>query len=538
MTTSIFTIMEGLTVTPEDYEEAELFVEQYLSSAFPTTDFRQGTGLRDLTVRPNATLIALVNKAIEFYFDQSDVRTITNDTDNTLVDNKLSNYFVTRKTGTRAVINARLYFSFPSNVPVNLIIPVSAFFSPDNTIMYFPRGNISVLYTTGARDPGNFYFTFDGSANMWYVDIELEASNTSTDANLETGDLLYFTTFSANFMRASIQHLVSTAVDTETNLEMVGRAYSAISTRNLINTPSIIARINDSFNFVREVLPVGLGHPWLYRDIISITDVDDSNVTRDYHRGGHVDVYVSTAFDTQLAQLVAEEDREIPGEVAFYINGPVYEITRATSPPATASGDTIPVLTNGVNTVFNYSTTNVSAYNSESVPATPESDLGLSADQITKIKFTGTYNIGDTASFNFSVFTNIGSIDDTLHSTNERVVCADYLTRAFEPVFIDVIVDVRTTIPTNQDAIFNAMNTYVSGVPAGGVLYMTNLVSSITSNGLTDFTMPLDVSLVTYSRRTEGSSTGPSNTTTVSLVDDSDILPIQKHYLRSITYIP
>ena len=75
---SIFEVIEGLTVTRDDIVEAELFTEQYLSAQFPTYDFRQGTALRDMTVRPNATLLALVNKAIQKYFDDTDIINITN----------------------------------------------------------------------------------------------------------------------------------------------------------------------------------------------------------------------------------------------------------------------------------------------------------------------------------------------------------------------------------------------------------------------------------------------------------------------------
>ena len=97
MATSIFSIIDGLTVESADIIEAELFAEQYLSAQFPTYDFRKGTALRDMTVRPNATLLALVNKAIKHYFDDTDIINITNATDNDVVDNRLSNFFITRK---------------------------------------------------------------------------------------------------------------------------------------------------------------------------------------------------------------------------------------------------------------------------------------------------------------------------------------------------------------------------------------------------------------------------------------------------------
>ena len=546
MATNIFSIMEGLTVSREDIVEAELFAEQYLSASFPTYDFRQGTALRDMTVRPNATLLALVKKSMQYYFDNTDIINMTDSTDNDIVDRKLSNFFITRKTGNKSVIRARLFFSFPLNTPINTLVPVSAFFSTNNDVMFYPQGNVTILYTTGTRDPNNYYFDYDGSSDQWYCDINLESKDSSLDANIESGDLLYFTIFSPYFLRGQIQYLIESAIADETNTEMVARSYSAVSTRNLINTPSIIARVTDKFNYVKQVYPVGLGNPWLFRDIISIESVETPGQFRDYHRGGHTDVYISTLPSTSVVQLVAEVDRENPSNgAAFYIKGPIINVTRTRDVADNASNDTVPYYVNPSNPnlgllPFEFSSVNVSTYSSGSIPVTPSMDLGLSADHIVKIKFEDNSVLpGDTATFKFDVLTGVGSVDDNLHSVDERVVCADYIARGFEPVFLDIVIDTRgfkvsSAIKTEVKSL---VDKYVSDISYGGTLYVTEVINSIIDGGVRDFKMPLNVSSHRYPKDTRGDETGHQGIENTTIVDSMSLLDIRKFYLRDITYI-
>lgn len=541
MATSIFSIIEGLTVTRDDILEAETFAEQYLSAEFPDYDFRQGTALRDMTVRPNATLLALMQKALVYYFDESDVVNITNATDNDIADRKLSNFFITRKTGSKSVINARLYFSFPTTTPISTQIPASAFFSPDNTIKFYPRGVINILAPALVPLPDTYYFKYDGSTDQWYVDVELESVDASVDANIESGDLLYFTIFSPYFLRAEVRSLLETAVNTETNEEMVSRAYTSVSTRNMINTPSIVARIGDVYNYVGQVLPIGLGSPWLYRDFIEMPDAVDPNIVRQFHRGGHSDIYLETDPILQTLQLTAVEDEEIPGEVAFYINGSIYEATRTLLAPANVDPDTVPYYVDPANPdagtlPFTYSMSNVSAYDANSVPATPEADLGLSADQRTKIKFSQTLSIGDTASFEFKTFQGINSIQTGIDSEAERVVCADYLARSFEPVFIDLNVEMYSTPPADPTVFNDAIRAYVRAIPAGGTLYVSDIIRILTDNSIGSFRMPLDVKATRVPKDTNGNQTGPLGLVEESVVDSYTLNPIRKCYLRNVVY--
>lgn len=536
---SIFEVIEGLTVDLDDIVEAELFAEKYLSAQFPTYDFRQGTALRDMTVRPNATLLALIAKATRLYFDDTDLLNVTNDTDKDIVDKRLSNFFIERKTGDKAVISARLFFTFPTNSPITTIVPVSAYFSVDNETKFYPKGNITVY---AAETPGEYSFKYDPSSDQWYVDIEMDSESPSLDANIESGDLLYFTVFSPYFLRATVQYLVSKAIEEETNEEMVDRSYSSISTRNLINTPSIVARIGDQFNYVKTVYPVGLGDKWMYRDLIDIDDLDSPGTTRTYHRGGHTDIYLETDPIVQTVQLTAVEDPLVPGDIVFLINGPVYEVERSLTPPAGLEEDTMPLYVTAGNPSsgsfpFTYRLQNASIYGSDSIPATPELDTGMSANQVTKIIPGQTIQVGDTATFNFSVFQGIGSVNETINSVEQRVVCADYLARSFEPVFLDMTIRPRGGIVLDEDVPYQALHEYIEAIPNGGTLYLSEIINILIDNGVKDFSLPLDIEAVRYPRDPVGNeSEGTTNIEVTGITDKHDLNEIQKFYLRTVEY--
>ena len=525
---SIFDVIKGLDVTQEDIVEAELFAEQYLSAQFPTYDFRQGTALRDMTIRPNATLLALVQKAITHYFDSSDIINITDETDNSIVDKRLSNFFITRSAGKKSVVNARLFFSFPTQKPMNVIVPSSAFFSMDNETKFFPKGNITV-YAEKTGD--NFYFRFDGAYNMHYVDIELESAQPTESANISEGDLLYFTVFSPYFLKANIQYLISDAIEEESNERMVDRAYTSISTRNLINKPSIIAHILDKFNYVKSVYPVGLGDSWMYRDMIKLRDIDDESIVHSYHRGGHVDVYVDTKLSDSVVQLTAVEADD--GKPVFYVNGPIVSISRSSSVPGDRDPDTV-----HKDLPFKY-TSELSEYDSELVPLTPDDDIGLSANHVIRIEANSVLapiSVGDTATFSFKSFSGVIGINNGINGDDCRVVCANCLVRSFVPVMIDVKVNTRGHKVSDKVSPKVNLDKYVSSIDNGGSLYVSEIINILIDSGIKDFKLPIEVSACKYSKNISGTDEGPTGVTSENIVDSKDLLDIQKFYLRDIIY--
>lgn len=307
--TDLFSYLPGLEVTENELLEAELATQQILQAQYPTLDLREGTALRDLSIRPNATLLALINKALVFYFQNSTISEINNDTPTVFVDKLMSNWFLERKVGVNAIINARLYFAKAKTVSLYTDI----FFSTDGRLKFYPV----TAATYAATD-----LTFEASANQFYLDVDLVAEAAGTDYNITTGSLLYFTTFDPFFLRAEINYLRETAQDSESNTEFVARAKSAISTRNNINVPSIDANLTDYFTALSGTKVVGMGDPEMTRDLIKVVVPGVTDPVW-IHNGGKVDTYCRTPLASSIIQLTTDANGKVD------VTGSVYKLERS-----------------------------------------------------------------------------------------------------------------------------------------------------------------------------------------------------------------
>lgn len=323
MATSLYQTIQGITVSSNEILEAELLAQQILQAQFPDLDLREGTGLRDLVIRPNAMLLAMVNKAIAYYFSQNTISGIDDNSPSEILDAIMSNWFLNRNQGSLAIINARLYFARQKNISLTSDV----FFSPDNTLKYYPLTstvfNASALY-------------FDAYSNEYYMDVDLIAGGDGNQYNISAGSLLYFTNFDPYFLRAEINYLRESAVPPETNTQFMQRAQTAISTRNLINTPSVISNLRNYFPTLSIVLPIGFSDPEMIRDVIQVT-TPESTTPVILHQGGCIDVFCNSSISNSILQFTTDASGRIS------VTGPVYQISRSSIPPSGDIGDTIPL---------------------------------------------------------------------------------------------------------------------------------------------------------------------------------------------------
>lgn len=254
---NLYSVLPGLTPSSQEILEAELLAKQVLEGKYPDLDLREGTGLRDLVLRPTAYAFALLKKATDYYFTQNTIATVDDTTPSEVVDDLLSNWFLIRNTGTKSIISARLFFARAKNVTITS----DTGFSPDNKLYFFPES--SQAFTSDVM-------SYDAYSNEWYIDVAMVAADTGTEYNLSEGSLLYFSSFDPYFLRAEINYLISESSPAETNSEFISRAGSSISTRNLVNIPSIESNLRQRFNYLDRVLPIGAGDSDMIRDMIVV----------------------------------------------------------------------------------------------------------------------------------------------------------------------------------------------------------------------------------------------------------------------------
>lgn len=255
----LYSVLPGLQPNQQDILEAELLAKQILEANFVDLDLREGTGVRDLVLRPSAFMLALCKKGYDMYFSQNTLAGVDDTTSTEVVDGLMSNLFLTRNTGTYAVINARLFFARQKTVSVT----TTTSFSPEGALLYYPAAA-----TTFPAEA----LSYDSFENEWYVDIDLIAAVKGVEYNLSSGSLLYFTTFDPYFLHAEINYLAQESAAGESNSEFISRAKTSISTRNLINRPSIDNKLRAEFNYLSRIFLVGAGEEEMYRDQVKVRD--------------------------------------------------------------------------------------------------------------------------------------------------------------------------------------------------------------------------------------------------------------------------
>lgn len=319
---TLYDVVPGMQPSAEEILEAELVLEQIMQAKFPDMDTRIGTAVRDLAIRPTATIMAMLMKGLDYYHEQKTIAGITDNTPSEFLDKLLSNWFLTRKLGTKSIINARLYFARQKE----LSISTELYFSTDGDLKFFPI--VSQIIPSSE-------LSFDVYLNEYYYDVDLVAEIEGNDYNITSGSLLYFTNFDPYFLHAEINYLKQTASKTESNSEFIARAQTAISTRNLINTPSISSRLLEDFPLLDGVTSIGFGDAEMIRDqvVAYVPSLSPPQVL--IHNGGMVDIYSRVPLTSGIVQFTTNSSG------VAEITGPVYRLSRSQTTGGNSS-DTIP----------------------------------------------------------------------------------------------------------------------------------------------------------------------------------------------------
>ena len=479
MAQDLFQVLEGIEVSEDDIKEAEIFAVEYIQPLYPDLDLREGTGLRDSSIRANATLLALLRKGLEYYFTVNSLDNATNQTPEQTVDKLMSNFFTSRKEGTTSVIRARLYFTIQKQVNIT----PSLFFSTNNESFFFPSENYAIA-------SGNL--NYDGTRQLYYTDIDLESEGSGEEYNISSGQLLYFSNFDPFFVSAEVLYLKEKSIPRENNIEFINRTRSAISTRNLINEPSISGRIQESFNLFSSITSVGMGETEMLRDLVTVRTGNPPTSAK-VHVGGKVDVYVDPDLETTTVVKTVDGN----GEVTFEgTDVPLLEVN---------------AIQGGEDTVDHRNVSNpyLVNYDSNGNPVEPKYDVGLSADQQVKVTFLNNNSnpdlsqTGKACSFQIKKVTGVPSLQSFLDNEANRVICADYLARSYEILEVIAEINTHTTSSVPATEVYDYVNQYVKSLDPGDPFVMSELMEVLSSDlGIQNIETPISVRFLKHKKHT------------------------------------
>lgn len=472
MAQDLFQILDGLQVSDEDIKESEIFAVNYLQPLYPDLDLREGTALRDTAIRSSATLLALMRKGLSYYFT---INTLSNATDSTpeeTVDSILSNFFLVRKEGSNSIVRARMYFAIRKDVTISS----SFYFSTNNEQFFYPVETTSVSATD---------LLLDSTKDLYYFDVDLKSEEPGEAYNISEGELLYFSIFDPFFVGSDILFLKQQSIPRESNTSFVDRANTAVSTRNLINSPSIDARIQETFNLFSNITSVGMGEPEMVRDLVTVRTGNPPQFV-DIHIGGHVDVYVQSQI----------EQKEEDFDVTFNNSGVILSGSNSGAFAIEVVSMELPDTTVLTTSDFDYRV-NVKNYDLQGEPLEPIYDLGLSSKQETLIEVSeigGSFNPawdGAKLKVRYRKVTGLSSLQSFFDESLSRVLCANLLARSYEISSLDINIATHTSSAISVASAYEFVKQYVSSLKPGDPFVVSEMLEVLSRDaGIQNIVVP------------------------------------------------
>lgn len=298
--------MPEITITQSDLSDAEAFLTQFMAEKVPEASFEIGSANRDILIRGFTYLYAYLRGEVNYVTARQSLMRIQSElTDaddiSEAVDEILSNFFVSRKDGSASRITVRLHFTQKRAYSIPL---GSRFWRTTNLAFAIDSSLDPYVIAENSLFPvfDNRGVLVDYIAEVGMVAVKVGSTYNippGTFAKVQVqGGLPYFS-YAENTERAS------SGEDIESSSDLIDRAPTAISVRNLVNNRSIDVTLQEVFPEIKDTLTIGMGEPEMIRDA-------RNEIAKhiQLHVGGHHDTYL----DLPLIQV--EENGTIGGYFA------------------------------------------------------------------------------------------------------------------------------------------------------------------------------------------------------------------------------
>lgn len=280
----------AITIDAEDVATAADFLEQFLTDKVTEGDFSKGTALRDIAIQAIAATVAFlrgdatqVRQMQSLKSVQAAVGTTDEDALRDSVTAILSNLLVTPKDGGFA----RGFAIGHATQQVDVFVAPTVRFTHSQGLV-FVVDSVETLFVPAAELVP--IIDADGAVLDYEFRIPLVAVATGESYNVAPALFASFDRFNPYVTRVESTGTFSGGRGPETVTEILARAPTAVSVRNLINERSIPATLNDNFDGIDATLVIGMGEPEMQRDIVPTVAPHLK-----FHVGGMADIYLRTA---------------------------------------------------------------------------------------------------------------------------------------------------------------------------------------------------------------------------------------------------
>jgi hypothetical protein len=326
-----FNLVEGINLddsnfSPEEINEAQLLVRQYIADKYRDLDFSELASLNDLVVRPTAQIFLVFSRLIKSFYATntlSKALELQDDASSKIVDSLLSNFTIFRKLGKTATGKIKLVVK---GAPTTFSLSKSLEFSTIDGLKFFPQADF-----VAAQSPSSFgglKIIPDADKRQSSVIIPVVAEQSGTKYNIEQYTQLTATTASFDAVSISAFNSFAGGENNEKNKEVIERLVPALSARNLASPIAIEQTLRERFPSISQ---------------ISIQSVNSPNMTRNSHNifgiksGCFCDVYVKTSpflqefVSEKIAEKITWVDPNMP-ELSNYLGRYMLKINREDFP--------------------------------------------------------------------------------------------------------------------------------------------------------------------------------------------------------------
>lgn len=441
--------MATITVSTQDVRDADQFLTAYLKDKIPDADFSEGSVTRDFVVKAIAYIFAYLEKERRLTRNRQSLLTLSQlaadgeeDVDGA-VEALLSNWFLTRKEGRPARLTATLHFSTNADV---VISPSTRFFRT-TSLVFKPDYTDVAVFPSSALKPT---LAADGSVADYTVNINLVAASAGRDGNVPVGRFVGVDRFSPFFLYAENRTEGVDGKDRETTTELLARAPTAITVRNLVNARSIDTVLKEKFSNLSTLLVVGHGDPEMVRDLS-----DESVSGLRMHTGGYTDIYLNLnrTLVTEILTVGAPFSR--PDGVTNILRDTSIDFTLLGVKP----GHVLRITDGLTNAPQNYIVLNVRPNELEVHPRTPFPEIVSGV----------TYTVGTMS----PAFNNILDNDQPTGETTDQLTRSGTVILAGRPHYRIRTVEVVDTVPVIID---ERVNTGTAATLAANQYKVTTLV--------------------------------------------------------------
>lgn len=452
---------KAYNITEEDLVYAKNALIQLLLDAGYEGTMEDGTAVYDLLIKPNALLYTILQKDITkakayLSLDKAkEAKDILGDEYDKVVDDILSNWFVTRKTGRSSRGIVRCYFSKP--LEVLQITPENTYFTIDN-LKYIPEGSSNFTKENFVkRDTGTVLTT------TVYLDIPV-VSVDATDNKVTMGSTVVGSVNSMYYLKAEIPFEFTHGESMEDSETFINRSKDVITTRELISYKAIKTVLINEFDNLSDVFIAGYGDTELVRDIRTFDRIT-------MHVGNHADIYCNVPLFTNIINLPVVQDNIVEMKIG---DDNIYVV------------DVLKVVYHTKDDAGNNISVDMPFY----IQGIQESTW-CSNRHITKLFIDTTkqfISTGDTVEVTYITSSLLPTIQSFIESDDIRVVNYDPLAKSKFPIIIDFALEftrAEGSFTATEDIISNIKDLiveYTTSIPMYDTFSISDLIYYIKSN--------------------------------------------------------